>query len=218
MKKLALVAALVLTLVSCNKKENTDCPKEDPATACTPTTVSKPAANPVCDELGQEPTPAEIDHWITAHEKELCAGALDECILKFHSIDAIKYDSLIKGYWATGIPLTKTFMWRDIQRMTAGKCYPKYIGFYIGQDVVTDLKPLSAFDSTQTCYSMPLFNAIGKLVGGLDPADTFTFTLAKVGQDTRVVFSVVHKFSGATFFFDISDNPTRAHDFSKAKL
>lgn len=210
MKKLALVAALVLTLVSCKQKESSPNPQVDTPAVTKPAVAVSQPANPLCDTLAHLQTETEINDFIKKHYDELCNGTLDECILPIHEIESTKYDSLVKDYWVTRTPLVKTMSWSDVKALVGDRCYPDYIGFKIVNEQITNLTVVNQFSTTETCYSMPLFRAIERLKV-LSNTDKFTFTLAKICGKTKVVFSVEKK-TGDMYYFDISDNPTKKGD------
>jgi hypothetical protein len=212
MKNIALVAVLVLTLVSCKQKESTTVPQVD-----TPS-VSKPAANPLCDELSQIQDEAEIDRWIAAHKTDLCDGTLYECVVKEHKLDFKTYYAYIDNAWPNGNPNFKTIKWQVIKDFIGDKCYPDYVGFKLdNQEQITDLK-IVPFTKVEAVYSPALFRSIDKLTGGLGIDDEFTFVTGKIGTARKVIFSVEHISTGQTYFFDISDNPTFVVDYYKDKL
>lgn len=212
MKKLLLIVGMIFTLVSCNPKESNDKKEANDSTATATTTtvaVGGKERNPLCIELGRLQTQEERERWIEMHREALCDGTLYECILQEHKVDFEKYYGLVKDYWGIRTPKYKPVTWLEIKKLIGDKCYPNYVGFEIsGQDEILGLRMLTAFNDGETCYSPALFRAVDRLLGGLKDTDEFTFTLAKVGGEDRVVFHISDKITGITSFYDISDNPT----------
>lgn len=209
MKKLALLAVLVLTVVSCTKKETPPCPPADSTTGRVAATL-----NPLCEELSQLETEEEIKVWIDGHKEALCDGSLYECVINEHIIDFATYYDFVRAKWHDGKPEFKTFKWDQVKLYLGNKCYPDYIGFDIdpATSKIIDFKTIP-FTTSETVYSAPLFRAIDKKVGGLGTDDVFTFVVGTVNGTDKVLFSVYCKATKTTMFFDISDNPTLLPDF-----
>jgi hypothetical protein len=207
MKRLALLAVLVLTVVSCTKKETPPCPPN-------PAPAAGLAANPICEELSHLETEEEIKAWIDGHKEALCDGSLYECVINEHIIDFTTYYDFVRTKWHDGKPEFRTFKWDQVKLYLGTKCYPDYIGFEIdpATSKIIDFKTIP-FTTSETVYSPPLFRAIDKKVGKLADDDVFTFVVGTVNSTDKVLFSVYCKATKTTMFFDISDNPTLLPDF-----
>lgn len=208
MKRIIFVLVTSLVLLSCkNEKE----PVIEEAVTAT-TTAER---NPICDELTNIQDQEELQIWINNHQTELCDGTLFECVLKQHNVNFKEFYKMINDYWKGKEPDFKSFTWLEIKNKIENKCYPDYLGFFVDSNKkITDLKIMTKFTTSETCYSIPLFRAIDKHNNGLKDSDEFVFTRGIVNGQEKIIFYIENKVSKIVEFYDISDNPT-IYEFDK---
>jgi len=201
-KTLALLIGIFLA--SCNAT------KSQPETTAAVTTeeVSKTKnEETLCEQyaaLGNDVSAQTA--WLNAHRSAICDASFYTCVLQRHDIPELEHKTMKTKYWGTRTPLTNSFKWSFIKnKIDTWKCTDnKYVGFDITNEKVTGLKQLNGFTTSETCYSVTLFNAIGATLSG---NDDFVFTLGKdSSNNTSVIFSI--KKNSNTNYYDLTIDPS----------
>ncbi|HMK06066.1 MAG TPA: hypothetical protein VK476_00965, partial [Flavobacterium sp.] len=137
------------------------------------------------------------------NQAEVCKPEYDECRENAHKITEKEFDDAVTAYWGTKTVIYTAIELDNIKALTTTVEYQKFIRAVADADKNVSFTAVTDFNTAYTQYSVPLFYSIGRL-NSLDGKTIFSFTLATIDGQTRIVFSV----KAINQFYDMSQNPT----------
>jgi len=202
MKKLVLLLSLSLVLNGCKQKEaKTESDSEKPQMMVSPVNVEKDNCSifNAMDSL----TVSQQVSWLRENQAEICQPQYDVCRENMHKITQKEFSDAVSAYWGTTTVVYTNIELENIKALTPTVEYQKYIRAEADSSNNITLTAVTDFNIAKTQYSVPLFYSIGRM-NSLDGKTVFSFTLAKIDGQTRIVF-VVNAISQC---FDLCNNPT----------
>ena len=202
MKKLVLLLSLTLVLNGCKQKEaKTESESEKPQMMVSPVAVEKDICS-IFNAMDSLTVPQQVA-WLRENQAQVCLPEYDQCRENMHKITEKDFHDAVSAYWGTK-PVTYTeIKLEDIKALTTTTEYQYFIRAMADTNSNITLSAVADFNTAKTQYSVPLFYGIGRL-NNLDGKAVFSFTLATIDGQTRILFSV----NAINQFYDLCNNPT----------